>query len=68
MPSALILVAAMALCLLPSCTQDRYLSDFCLHAEPLRPNSAAWEAADRIFKEQIVKLNEKGVELCGWEP
>lgn len=51
-----------------ACTQTQYLSDFCLHADPLRPNSAAWEAADRVFREQIVKHNEKGMELCGWEP
>ena len=54
--------------LVSACAENRYLSDFCLHAEPLLPNSAAWEAADRMFREQIVLHNEIGMELCGWRP
>jgi hypothetical protein len=45
-----------------------YLSDFCLQAKPLRPNAAAWAAADRSFKEEIVLHNETGAALCGWMP
>lgn len=45
-----------------------YVSDFCLQAKPLRPNAAAWTAADRSFEEQIVLHNETGATLCGWTP
>ena len=64
----ILLLFVGAVFLLTACAQDRYLSDFCLHSSPARPNSAAWEAADRQFREWIVAHNEKGMELCGWRP
>ena len=65
MGKALILAAAL---LLAGCPGPAYESDFCLLAAPLRPNTAAWLAADRVFKEQIVLHNETGVALCKWKP
>lgn len=65
-------VARLALCiavaLTSACTRVQYVSDYCLLAGPLRPNTAAWEAADRQFREQIVAANETGARLCGWKP
>lgn len=56
------------LVLLAGCGGQVQRSDFCLLAAPLRPNAGAWEAADRVFKQQIVLHNETGAALCGWEP
>ena len=51
-----------------ACARDAvYLSDFCLHADPIYPNGAAWDAADRETRQAIIAHNEKGVELGCWE-
>jgi hypothetical protein len=61
--------ALSLLCLLlTACADTTYESDFCLLAAPLRPNGAAWDAADQVFKQQIVLHNETGMQLCGWHP
>ena len=61
-------LAAALLALVAGCGGTTYLSEFCLQAKPLRPNAAAWQAADRSFKEAIVLHNETGVALCNWTP
>lgn len=64
MGKALIMVCL----LLAGCTAPTYAPDYCLLASPLRPNGAAWDAADQIFKQQVVTHNETGAKLCGWQP
>jgi len=56
----------LALCL--SACAAPSADTFCLLASPLRPNGAAWDAADRQFKQEIVLHNETGAALCGWKP
>jgi hypothetical protein len=63
-PVAVLVFAAW----LAGCGGASYVSDFCLQARPLRPNAAAWAAADRSFKEALVLHNETGTALCGWTP
>ena len=61
-------LSLLCLLLLTACSGAAYESDFCLLAAPLRPNGAAWDAADQLFKQQVVVHNETGARLCGWQP
>jgi len=60
--------AGVLLLLLAGCGRSSPPGDYCLLAAPLRPNGAAWDAADLPFKQQIVLHNETGAALCGWRP
>lgn len=45
----------------------RNAGDFCDVASPIRPSVAAATAMDQIDKAAILKHNEYGLRVCGWE-
>lgn len=59
-------LAGLCLIFLVSCTTTA--GSFCQIARPLRPSAAEIAVMSDVQVREVLALNRKGQELCGWKP